>query len=75
MERAMELLSNMKIKLETVAKQCGFSSASNFCRAFKARKGASPTRWRRETLIRYRIPKAGRASEVGEHGRPDRRMQ
>lgn len=72
-ERAMRLLADPELKLEAVANQCGFSSASNLCRAFKAARGSSPTRWRDETLIRYRRPRRGEEEDAGMHGRRDRR--
>lgn len=47
MQRAMHLLAEGDMKLEVVALGCGFSSASDFCRAFKAQHKVSPDAWRR----------------------------
>lgn len=69
-ERAMELLGQSNAKLERVAAESGFTTASNLCRAFKAAKGRSPTAWRRETFIQYKIaPKSTDPTDPTEHGR------
>jgi AraC-like DNA-binding protein len=68
-DRAMELLGSSDAKLHSVAAECGFSSASNLCRAFKAQKGHSPTLWRRETFIQYKVPSASAKGDHTEHGR------
>lgn len=54
LQRAMELLSNSDLKLDALAGKCGFSSASDFCRVFKANHKVSPDAWRREKLPDYR---------------------
>lgn len=68
LDRAMELLGHTNAKLEKVALECGFSSASNLCRAFKAAKGRSPTEWRMETYIQYRPPPKGADGDYRQHG-------
>lgn len=68
-DRAMELLGNTNAKLHSVAAECGFSSASNLCRAFKAQKGHSPTMWRQETFIQYKVPSESAKGDHTEHGR------
>ncbi len=69
-ERAMELLGRTNAKLDRVATEAGFTTASNLCRAFKAAKGRSPTAWRRETFIQYKIaPKAASSADPAQHGR------
>lgn len=45
-QRAMQLMSDSNIKLETVGESCGFGSASSFSRAFKIKFGCSPDGWR-----------------------------
>jgi AraC family transcriptional regulator len=45
-ERATQLMSDPKIKLNEVAEICGFQSASAFSRAFKTFFGCSPAVWR-----------------------------
>lgn len=68
LERAMHLLGSSNAKLEQVAAECGFSSASNFCRAFRAAKGRSPSVWRRETFIQYRRASSSTAADHTQHG-------
>lgn len=68
-ERAMELLGHSDAKLEKVALDCGFSSASNLCRAFKAVKGRSPSAWRREMYIQHKEPRRGTENDYRQHGR------
>lgn len=69
LERAMELLGRTNAKLDHVAAECGFTNASDLCRAFKASKGCSPTFWRRETFIQYKIPGKTSGSDHTQHGR------
>ncbi|MCG3149304.1 MAG: HTH-type transcriptional activator RhaS [Verrucomicrobiae bacterium] len=57
LQRAMELLAASGDKLDVIAGNCGFSSASDFCRVFKANHPVSPDTWRREKLPVYREPK------------------
>jgi transcriptional regulator GlxA family with amidase domain len=45
-QRAMQLMSDPAIKLESVGEQCGFGSASAFSRAFKMKFGCAPQVWR-----------------------------
>lgn len=46
LERAKELLSTTSQDLLQIAKQCGFSSDSDFCRVFSKYCGTSPHKWR-----------------------------
>ena len=46
----MRLMTETKAKLETIAEECGFTSTSDFCRAFKAFTRVTPTVWR-ETIL------------------------
>ena len=41
------LLRTNDTPVKDVARACGFSDASTFCTAFRARKGVSPSAWRR----------------------------
>lgn len=50
LERGMRLMSETKQKLESIATECGFTSTSDFCRAFKAFTKVTPTVWRRTIL-------------------------
>ena len=47
MEAALQLLQDSDQKLASIALECGFGSASNFCQAFKQLKGQTPGEWRR----------------------------
>jgi AraC family transcriptional regulator len=49
-ETAMRLLTETTLKLDTIAGECGFSSTSDFCRAFKAHTKTTPRVWRRTIL-------------------------
>jgi AraC family transcriptional regulator len=56
--RAAELLAGSTEKIDAIASRCGFSSASDFCRVFKANHKISPDTWRREKLPAYVEPTA-----------------
>lgn len=45
-QRAMQLMTERGMKLESVGEACGFQSASAFSRAFKNKFGCSPQMWR-----------------------------
>lgn len=45
--RAIQLMSDPSIKLETIGYRCGFGSSAAFSRAFKSQFGSSPQSWRR----------------------------
>lgn len=45
-QRALHLMADPGAKLGAVAEACGFESPSAFSRAFKAKFGVSPDRWR-----------------------------
>jgi AraC-like DNA-binding protein len=68
-ERAMELLGSTNAKLHSIAGECGFSTASNLCRAFKAVKGHSPAVWRQEMYIQYKMPSELDKTDPTKHGR------
>lgn len=46
LERAKELLSTTSQDLLQIARQCGFTSDSDFCRVFSKYAGVSPHKWR-----------------------------
>lgn len=71
-ERAMELLGSGNAKLHSIAGECGFTTASNLCRAFKTLKGHSPTTWRQEMFIQYRVPSESAKADHTQHGRRSR---
>jgi len=56
LERAMGLLSLSNLKLDAIARQCGFSSSSDFCRVFRAHRHVSPDAWRKRQLPTYEEP-------------------
>lgn len=49
-EKGMRLMTETKLKLDGIAEECGFTSSSDFCRAFKAHVQVSPNTWRRTLL-------------------------
>ncbi|HUR58530.1 MAG TPA: AraC family transcriptional regulator [Opitutaceae bacterium] len=57
-EQGMRLMTGTKLKLDTIAQECGFTCTSDFCRAFKSVTKVTPTEWRRNIL------KAPRAANV-----------
>jgi AraC-like DNA-binding protein len=73
-EKAMDLLGHSDAKLHSVAEDCGFSTASNFCRAFKVFVGNSPTMWRKEMFIEYRKPRSSEFMDHMSHGRRKREI-
>ena len=68
-EKAVHLMSHSNAKLHNVAVECGYSNASNFCRAFRLAQGASPTIWRKEIYIQYRRPRLSEKADYKSHGR------
>jgi AraC-like DNA-binding protein len=73
-DRAMHLMAESDAKLDRVATETGFSTASNFCRAFKAFVGRSPTAWRREIYIQYKKPRESEKDLHEHHGRRYREL-
>jgi AraC-like DNA-binding protein len=61
-ERAMLLLQSARISLEEVAEQLGYSSLSNFVRAFHRWTGETPAAYRR---ARTSVPPASSAPRAG----------
>jgi AraC family transcriptional regulator len=49
-EKGMRLMAETKLKLESIADECGFTCTSDFCRAFKAHTKVTPTVWRQTIL-------------------------
>lgn len=50
LEAAMRLMMETTLKLDTIAAECGYSSTSDFCRAFKTGTRVTPSVWRRTIL-------------------------
>lgn len=46
MQKATKLLMSSALTLEQLAAECGFETASDFCRAFKRHFGVAPGAWR-----------------------------
>lgn len=59
-EKAMRLLTETKLKLDSIATECGFTNTSDFCRAFRAIAKVSPHVWRRTILAAPRAATATR---------------
>ncbi len=49
-EKGMRLMTETDLKLDGIAEECGFTSTSDFCRAFKAFTKVTPTKWRQTIL-------------------------
>jgi AraC-like DNA-binding protein len=49
-EKGMRLMTETDLKLDSIADECGFTSTSDFCRAFKAHAKVTPTIWRQTIL-------------------------
>lgn len=50
LEASMKLMSESSLKLDEIAAQCGYSCASDFCRAFRGVMKLTPAAWRRTVL-------------------------
>lgn len=50
LEKSMRLMTESKLKLDSIALECGFTCTSDFCRAFKAFTKVTPTLWRKTIL-------------------------
>jgi AraC family transcriptional regulator len=72
-ERGMRLMAETKVKLDAVAEECGFTSTSDFCRAFKAFQRVSPAVWRATVLTAPRAARGGEDPGKGGAGLPHRR--
>lgn len=68
-DKAMHLMVESDAKLAKIAEEAGFSSATNFCRAFKTYVGKTPTMWRREIYVQYRRPSESNKAAYQQHGR------
>jgi AraC-like DNA-binding protein len=66
-EVARRLMTESDLKLDSVARESGFSNASAFCRAFRAAHHCSPAHWRTEYHIRYHPPPAGKGDDPHTH--------
>lgn len=62
--RALELLAHSELKLDDVARACGFASSSDFCRVFQLHQRVSPGTWRRHLLKPYGEATGGRTARA-----------
>lgn len=76
LERVVERMSRSSDNLEQIAAECGFSTASELCRAFKARFKVPPSVWRKNMLPLYRAPRAtrGEAAKVRPNSPVQRKL-
>ncbi len=66
LETAMRFMTETcTLKLDTIAAECGFSSTSDFCRAFKAHTKVTPSVWRRTILAPPKAAVNADASDTG----------
>ncbi|HMO51492.1 MAG TPA: helix-turn-helix transcriptional regulator [Kiritimatiellia bacterium] len=61
LQRAMDLLAHTEYKMETIARECGFASNSDFSRVFKRYRGINPDAWRKDAT-RLKACEFGRAA-------------
>lgn len=66
LERVVECMGRTSANLDQIAAECGFATASELCRAFKAQFRVPPAVWRKNMLPRFRAPRAtsGEAAKV-----------
>src|SRR5688572_13953658 len=63
LEKGMRLMTETELKLDSIADECGFTSTSDFCRAFKAHTKVTPTVWRQTILAPPRAAQEPTAHE------------
>lgn len=74
LEKAQDLLGRTNLTLDDVASQCGYASASHFCRDYKAVHHFTPSTWRRRLINRFTHPLPSGVVPVREHSaRPGER--
>lgn len=56
LEKAHDLMGRTNLPLDEVARQCGYASASHFCREYKAVNHFTPSTWRRRLIDRFARP-------------------
>jgi len=55
-DQAQELMSRTALTLEDVARHCGYTSSSHFCREYRALHNFTPTHWRKRLVDRFIKP-------------------
>ncbi|HEX2862811.1 MAG TPA: AraC family transcriptional regulator [Lacunisphaera sp.] len=56
LEKAQDLMGRTTLTLDEIATQCGYSTASHFCRDYKAVHHFTPSTWRRRLIDRFTQP-------------------
>lgn len=56
LDQAQELMSRTALTLENVARHCGYTSSSHFCREYRAFHKFTPTYWRKKLIDRFNKP-------------------
>jgi AraC family transcriptional regulator len=74
-EKGMRLMTETKLKLDSIADECGFTSTSDFCRAFKAFTKVTPSVWRETILAPPRAAMVERSPSRSAILRPQRQKQ
>lgn len=56
LEKAQALLGRTNLTLDEIARHCGYTTASHFCRDYKAVHRFTPSTWRRRLIDRFTRP-------------------
>ena len=56
LDKAQELMSRTALTLEDVARHCGYTNSSHFCREYRAFHNFTPTHWRKRLIDRFNKP-------------------
>jgi AraC family transcriptional regulator len=56
LEKAQDLMSRTNLRLEEIARRCGFSDASHLCREYQSSHHFTPTYWRKKLVARFNNP-------------------
>ncbi|HWA27510.1 MAG TPA: AraC family transcriptional regulator [Lacunisphaera sp.] len=56
LEKAQDLMGRTNLPLDEIARLCGYTSASHFCRDYKAVHHFTPSTWRRRLIDRFTRP-------------------
>ena len=56
LDKAQDLLGRTNLTLDEIARDCGYTSASHFCRDYKAAHHFTPSTWRRRLIDRFIRP-------------------
>lgn len=56
LQKAQDLLGRTNLTLDEIARHCGYTTASHFCRDYKAVNRFTPSTWRRRLIDRFTQP-------------------